>query len=196
MYVAAQRSAAAGTQVSVISWLGCAAPQTLSDATHASYADDARAPIACFPVGPRASPHGSPAHNTVVGHSYGAHLDLHGGGRDPAGCQGDLVFIASPGADVPTAADLALVGVATSDMPAHVYATATSADPVADTPGFIWPYDPTNGDFRARVFHSQAHPGTLGYQLSDHSSYWTPGSASLAAFGQIIAGNGTGVAQQ
>lgn len=189
MYVSAQRASAAGTQISVITWVGYAAPQTIPDATHVSYADAARAPLASFLVGLRASHLGPRAHDTVVGHSYGATLISLAAAKEPLDAD-DLVFVGSPGADVSTAADLALVGVAGTDMPDHVYATATSTDPVADTPGFIWADDPTDGDFHARVFYSAAHRGFLMYRPSDHSAYWTSSSASLAAFGQIIAGNG------
>lgn len=195
MYVSAQHATAAGSQVSVITWVGYDAPQTISDATQASYADAARAPLAAFLVGLRVSHLGPRAHDTVIGHSYGATLISMAAAKGALDAD-DLIFVASPGADVPTSGDLALVGVARTDMPDHVYATATSADPVADTPGFIWPYDPTNDDFQARVFYSQAHPGFLRYRFSDHSSYWTPASASLAAFGQIIGGNGTQVLER
>lgn len=195
MYASAQRSAPAGTQVSVITWLGYAAPPSIPDATNASYADDAQGPLAAFLVGLRASHLGARAHNTVVGHSYGATLVSTAAARRALDAD-DLIFVASPGADVPTSGDLNLVGVAKTNMPDHVYATATSADLVADTPGFIWPDDPTNSDFQARVFYSQPHPGLFGYRLSDHSSYWTKDSASLKALGQVIAGNGAQVALQ
>lgn len=194
MYVSARRASAAETQISVITWVGYAAPQAIPDATQASYADAARAPLASFLVGLRASHLGPRAHNTVVGHSYGATLISLAAAKEPLDAD-DLVFVGSPGADVPTSADLGLVGVARTDMPNHVYATATSADPVADTPGFIWADDPTNNNFRARVFYSAAHRGFLGYRPSDHSAYWTPGSPSLTAFGQIIAGNGEQVVE-
>jgi pimeloyl-ACP methyl ester carboxylesterase len=115
----------------------------------------------------------SGARLTVIGHSYGATTVTKAAAAAPLDAD-NLVLLGSPGADVDSVTDLHLVGVPAGMIGRHVYATASGADPVADTPGFIW----ADGDVgippaAVAAFSSPSHgPGVLpagpGYRTPTH----------------------------
>ncbi|MCO1576746.1 alpha/beta hydrolase family protein [Crossiella sp. SN42] len=185
--------------VSVISWVGYDAPQSLvPDAAQDSFADNARADLARFQDGLRVTHEGGPSHNTVVGHSYGSTVVGHTA-RDLGIKADDVVFIGSPGVGVDRADQLNL-------PPERVHASVAEHDvikvtnvPLGLDRDFL-PLDPHGPDpadsrFGGKVFASD--PGTRGPAvlggLSDvaHSQYWEEDSKSLRNMGKIIAGKPT-----
>ncbi|MPZ85689.1 MAG: alpha/beta hydrolase [Actinophytocola sp.] len=182
---------------SVITWVGYAAPQDLSEAARPSYADDAKRDLDRFQDGLRATHEGQPSHNTVIGHSYGSTVIGHTAASEGLDAD-DVVFVGSPGVGVDNAADLNL-------PPGHVHATVAAHDiiqvsnvdldlvPQIDTD--VHGPDPAGKDFGASVFESD--PGTEGprYQgglsTEAHSQYWDDGNKALRNMGLIIAGKQT-----
>lgn len=185
-----------------VTWIGYQAPPTILHATRDSWETTASS-LPGFLTGLRATHSGDKSTTTVSGHSYGATALSLAAARTPLDAD-QLVFIASPGAGVPTAADLKLVGVESADMPKRVFATASSVDPVADAPGFIWANDPTNPDFHDTVFYTPAHPScyvpvptVIGtsilvpiYNTDDHNRYWDKDSLPLREQALIMTGQG------
>jgi hypothetical protein len=143
------------------------------------------------------------SHVTVIGHSYGSTTVA-----DAAAGFGmhtdDVVLIGPPGTDLAkSAADFHLPDGA------HVYVGAASSDPVThlgskhipitpfpptpfDTPSAGIPVglgtDPTLDGFGSTRFKAEV-PG-LTNPFGDHSEYFTGGSESLYAIGDITSGNG------
>jgi hypothetical protein len=196
---------AGSSSPAVVTWLGYDAPNTLVDAGSESYADDGKAALSGFEDGLRASHPGAPAHDTVIGHSYGTTLVGHAA-RDGGLNADDLVFVASPGVGTDTASQLHLDGVNQADIGQHVHSTVADHDMIKVTNVDLAPPlsgqhldplgpDPTGSDFGGQVFTSD--PGTAGpwYEggLSGaaHSEYWNPGNKALANMGLIIAGQPT-----
>lgn len=198
MLRAAQK--AGSSAPAVVTWLGYEAPDTLPHAARESYADNGKAALSDFEDGLRASHPGTPAHNTVIGHSYGTTLVGHAA-RDGGLNADDLMFVASPGVGTNTADQLHLDGVNQTDIGQHVHSTVAEHDMIKITnidPPLSGHHldplgpDPTKSDFGGQVFTSD--PGTKGpwYEggLSGaaHSEYWSPGNKALENMGLIISG--------
>jgi pimeloyl-ACP methyl ester carboxylesterase/uncharacterized protein YukE len=190
---------------SVVLWMGYDAPDSPTDLRIAQ-TDLARhggsllAPdVNAFDVtnGPKDS------HVTVIGHSYGSTTVA-----DAAAGYGmrtdDVVLIGSPGTDLAkSAADFHLpdggdvyVGAASSDPVTHLGSQQIPISPFPSTP-FETPTpgipvglgtDPTLDGFGSTRFKAEV-PG-LTNPFGDHSEYFTDGSESLYAIGDITSGHG------
>lgn len=205
--LAAARAADPRADTAAITWLGYDAPPDIARAVAAEPAERAAEPLARFQDGLRSTHQGPPAHQTVIGHSYGSTVVGHAARR--GGLQADdLVLVAGPG--VGTRRGVADLGI----DPAHVWATVASNDPIddlarTDLMGTSAPFarrqflahglDPTDPAFGARVFDSA--PGSVLPRADDpatatdeftpfpaHGQYWDPGSPSWESIGRIVVG--------
>ncbi len=187
----------AGSQIagspstSVIAWVGYNAPQDIfPQAAENSYADGAKQDLDRFQDGLRASHDGPPAHDTVIGHSYGTTVVGHAA-RDGDLNANDVVFVASPGVGVTDAEQLHLDGVPADQVGQHIHSTVAQHDPIQLAAGVNGP-SPTGLSFGGTTFNSK--PGDagpwyeLGWNAAVHSQYWNPGNTSLTNMGLIIAG--------
>ncbi|MEU3529031.1 alpha/beta hydrolase [Streptomyces sp. NPDC038707] len=166
------------TPVAVIAWLGYDTPATVSTTvTTTTRADEAAPRLRAFVRRLRAA---TPAttHLTLLCHSYGSVVC---GRAAPRLAVDDIALIGSPG----TGAD----STAALHTRARVWAARGTADWVAHVPhvraGFGtgttvgFGTDPVSTPFGARVFDAAG---------TDHSGYFTPGSASLANLARITLG--------
>jgi pimeloyl-ACP methyl ester carboxylesterase len=120
-----------------------------------------------FQAGLRATHHGPPAHNTVLGHSYGSTVVGYAATGHPLAADG-VIFVGSPGVGVEYAADLSV-------PPAHVWSSHARNDPIQfglepgsvlgqpvtlhpKAPDLIHGHNPSAPDFGGRTFTSD--PGT------------------------------------
>ncbi|MEU1009130.1 alpha/beta hydrolase [Streptomyces sp. NPDC005890] len=161
-------------RVAVVAWLGYETPATVSTTVAtATRADEAAPHLRDFVRRLRTlTPAG--AHVSVLCHSYGSVVC----GRAAPGLDADdIALVGSPG----TTAD----SVAALHTRARIWAARGAGDWVADVPhlradlfgttvGFGT--DPVSPAFGARLFHAAG---------TDHSGYFTPGSASLANLARI-----------
>ncbi|MEV5873575.1 alpha/beta hydrolase [Streptomyces sp. NPDC052101] len=166
-----------GTTVAVIAWLGYETPATVSTAvTTTTRADEAAPHLRTFIRSLRtATP--PQAHISLLCHSYGTVVC----GRAAPGLDvDDIALVGSPGTGADSVAALhanARIWAARGgdDWIRHV--PHTSAQLFGTTIGFG--ADPVSRAFGARVFDAAD---------SDHSGYFTPGSASLANLARITLG--------
>ncbi|MFI7121327.1 alpha/beta hydrolase [Amycolatopsis sp. NPDC049868] len=192
MWAAATTSGSPST--AVITWLGYDAPNELTDAASAEYADGGKAALAQFQDGLRETHQGPPSHNTVMGHSYGTTVVGHAA-VDGGLAADELVFVASPGVGAHDVSELHLDGVNQDEIGKHVHATVAEHDMInlanLEIAGYdpILGQDPADADFGGQVFTSA--PGTDGwggYSKEAHSEYWEDNNPSLRNLGLIIAG--------
>lgn len=170
---------------SVITWLGYTAPPDLHDATSERFADAGAVRLDRFQDGLRAAHEGMPAHNTVIGHSYGNTVIGHAM-RDGAALDvDDVVFVGSHGAGVQRADELTFYGLDPSENAPHVYATAGPGDWTADIAPDVHGSNPAAPYFGATTF------GTGDTGPSSHDNYFDRGNQALDAMGAIIVGRGT-----
>ncbi|MBB5856572.1 alpha/beta hydrolase [Amycolatopsis umgeniensis] len=174
----AAATTAGSPSTAVITWLGYDAPDEITDAASAEYADGGKAALAGFQDGLRETHQGPPSHNTVLGHSYGTTVVGHAAG-DGGLAADELVFVASPGVGAHDVSELHLDGVNQDEIGDHVHATVAEHDMInlanIEIAGYdpILGQDPTDADFGGQVFSSA--PGTDGwggYSPEAHSQYW------------------------
>ncbi len=194
LWNAATNSAQPGADVAAVSWLDYSAPETLVDAARSAPAQDAADPLARFAEGLAATHAGPPAHETLLGYSYGSTVV----GASAAGHHlpvDDIVLVASPGVGAEHASDLGL-------DPDHVWATTAPSDAVrlakdpaatltdvlaGRPPSHLWfGTDPTSAEFGANVFDSPH--GSWLHPVQTHLSYFDDGSRSVANLGAIVDG--------
>ncbi|MBP2369677.1 alpha/beta hydrolase [Pseudonocardia parietis] len=208
---AAAVAAAPGADVAAVLWVGYDAPTGLGAAADDGPARRAGEDLRGFQEGLRAGHRGglraeddSPAHLTVVGHSYGSVVTGRAAG--PGVAADDVVFVGSPGVGVRDAGELG--------VPAErVWATTAQHDPISRVPGnelfgtsrglgetgLAHGANPAAPGFGARVFDSApgsavplpddpATPTDESAFAAAHSAYWDPGSPGLAMLGRIVAG--------
>ena len=111
---------------------------------------------------------------SLLCHSYGAVVC---GRAAPAARAGDLVLLAAPGVDAPSAAALR--------TSARVWAARTADDPIRFVPhvrvgGFGHGADPTAPGFGARLLDTGGARG--------HDGYYAPGTESLTNLARIVLG--------
>jgi hypothetical protein len=205
----AERTAARATELapdtatSTVMWLGYDAPDFVHEAASRSQATAGAQELRRFQDGLRATHLGPPAHQTVLGHSYGS-LVVGTAAAQPGLATDDVVFVGSPGVGVDSAADLRMpadrVWSSTSHSDVIQWAAVSPKSLVEDLalsqagPGgallaFTRPENdlyfgtnPSDPAFGARVFASEPDAGHLGY--------WEPGSAALDALATIALGRG------
>jgi hypothetical protein len=189
------------TATSTVMWLGYDAPDFLDEAASRSRATAGATGLRHFQEGLRATHLGPPAHQTVLGHSYGS-LVVGTAAAQPGFATDEVVFVGSPGVGVDSAAGLQVpadrVWSSTSHSDVIQWAAVSPKSLAEDlvlsqaVPGgallaFTRPEDdlffgtnPSDPAFGARVFTSEPDAGHLGY--------WEPGSAALDALTNITVG--------
>ncbi|GAA1899362.1 alpha/beta hydrolase [Williamsia serinedens] len=184
-----------GSSTSVVVWQDYAAPADLTAAASPSAARAAAAGLGGLTADLRATHLGPPAHQTVIGHSYGSTVVGVTASRPEGLDAADVILVASPGAGgVLTASGLHLTGVEPGEVSDHVWAVTADRDPIRLASPYVLGRDPTSPLFGARELPSS--PGDppwaphSRYGIENHSSYWEPGSPTLAAMGAVIAGRG------
>ncbi|MEU2714500.1 alpha/beta hydrolase [Streptomyces sp. NPDC007205] len=165
------------THVAVIAWLGYATPATVSSTvTTTTRADEAAPRLRAFVRQLRAA---TPprTHISLLCHSYGSVVC---GKAAPGLDADDIALVGSPGTGADSAAAL--------HTRARIWAARGSDDWVEHVPHvrahlfgttFGFGTDPVSRAFGARVFDAAG---------TDHSGYFTPGSASLANLARITLG--------
>lgn len=194
---------APGSATSTVMWLGYDAPDFVPEAASRSQAAAGATGLRLFQEGLRATHLGPPAHQTVLGHSYGS-LVVGTAAARPGLATDDVVFVGSPGVGVDSAADLRVpsgqVWSSTSRSDVIQWAAVSPRSLAEDlalsraVPGgalvaFARPENdlyfgtnPSDPAFGARVFASEPDAGHLGY--------FEPGSAALDALATIAVGRG------
>ncbi|GAA4902037.1 alpha/beta hydrolase [Streptomyces coeruleoprunus] len=174
-----------GQSVSTIMWFDYNAPDNIvPQATRGQYAEEGGPRLHDFLQGNRAAQQyadGSPAHTSVIGHSYGSTVvgvaAQSGSWNDPKAAN-DYVFVGSPGVQADHAADL---GVGAD----HVWAMGGPwDDQVVRQGGRLmglgdWGTIPTDSWFGGKVMESDS---------SGHTGFWEPDSLSLQNQAYVIAG--------
>ena len=155
--------------VAVVAWLGYDAPEVMTAPGIARSKSGGRA-LAAF-IASLALRAGATV--TIVGHSYGS-LVAAEALRDGMRVD-DVVVAGSPGLGASTAGDLPLAGAA-------LYAMRAPFDPVSWTE--VFGRDPTDPRFRA----TRLDTGDGAEQPTGHSSYFEPGTQSLANTAAVIVG--------
>lgn len=188
---------------STVLWLGYDAPDFVHEAVSPAQATAGATGLRRFQDGLRATHLGAPAHQSVLGHSYGS-LVVGTAAARPGLATDDVIFVGSPGVGVDSAAELHLppgqVWSSTSFSDVIQWAAVSPRSLAEDlalsraVPGgallaFTRPEDdlyfgtnPSDPAFGARVFASEPDAGHLGY--------FEPGSAALDALAAITVGRG------
>ncbi|HVQ99899.1 MAG TPA: alpha/beta hydrolase [Mycobacterium sp.] len=179
---------------SVITWVGYDAPQDIiPDAMSEKYALGAEKDLQRFQDGLRATHDGPPAHNTVIGYSYGT-TTVGYAARDGSLNANDVVFVASPGVGVQHAQGLHLTGVDPSQNGSHIHSTTAEHDIIRIADGHFGP-NPSDPGFGSQTFSSKPGDESPWYELSlsakAHSQYWDPDNPALDNMGRVIAGKPT-----
>ncbi|MDH6111778.1 hypothetical protein P3T36_002092 [Kitasatospora sp. MAP12-15] len=193
---------------SSVTWVGYDAPQSIiPQAADDKYAVGAEDKLHNFEVGLRATHEGTPARQTIIGHSYGT-TTVGYTMRDKGLPVDAVMFVGSPGTGVENAKDLGI-------DPGHVWAGRGDADVIdyarSENPlrwaqdsasdvgskmlnGFGGPVGYTSPSDNHLAFGrdpSDAYFG--GHQIPTdpgvgHSDYWNDKGKSLDAMGRIISG--------
>ncbi|GAA2620618.1 alpha/beta hydrolase [Paractinoplanes durhamensis] len=196
---ATELSPAAST--SAVLWLDYDAPDFVDEAASARRAEAGAPALRRFLEGMRATQDGTPARQTLIGHSYGSLVV----GKAAAGALAadEVVFVGSPGVGVDSARDLSIPA-------AHVWSSTSHSDVIqyaAPAPASVarklelaaaipiigpalaggsphhdlwFGHNPSDPSFGAHTFASSADGGHLGY--------WEPGSPSLDTLASITLG--------
>ena len=163
----------AAGDVAGVYWLGYDAPDTLDSLSYGP-ARAGGAQLVPFVDGLRAAHDPGTDHITLVGHSYGSTVVAEAALAGALHAD-DIVAAGSPGMHTDHAADMHL-------DPRHVWGGVASGDPVGGSLGelpFVHGDEPTDPAFGANQFV---------VDTQGHSSYWSPGSASLHNQAAIVAG--------
>jgi len=187
---------------SAVMWLDYDAPDFIDEAAGAGRAEAGAVQLRRFQQGLRATHDGGPAHQTVLGHSYGS-LVVGTAARTPGLAADSVVFVGSPGVGVDSASQLHVprgqVWSTTSRSDVIQYAAvsprsliedlAVSAAVPAIGPWYAFgrPEDdlwfgrnPSDPAFGAHLFASQWNAGHLGY--------WDVGRPALDGITSITLG--------
>lgn len=189
----ASRTSDPSASNATLAWIGYDAPDGAGVLTEGA-AEQGGGRLADAVDGLRAGRDGDPAHLSVIGHSYGSTTLGHAAHDHGLGAD-DLVLVGSPGVggDTHHAADL---GVGSD----HVWAGANSHDPVAHLGnhgslnlstlgGAGLGDDPAEDDFGGTRFQAESTTRGDGGLFADHTSYFDPGSESLANISHVVDGD-------
>lgn len=189
----------ASSTLATVGWADYQAPPSVLGARKIAPAVVASPSLSRFDLGLRDTHVGAPAHDSIVGFSYGSTVigvtaRAHGLTDD------DIVLVGSPDVGVDRAADLGV-------DPSHVWATVARADairaaldPKALVPDALRgrPFStrwfgpsPTSSRFGAHVFSSD--PGSWRHPIDTHQQYFEPGATSLINIARIATGDGADV---
>jgi uncharacterized protein YukE len=180
--------------VATVSWLDYDAPTDLQHAASVAPAAGAGSDLARFDEGLRMTHLNKPAHDTVVGHSYGSTV-VGMAATSHSFTADDVVFVGSPGVGVDQAADLGM-------NPTHVWATMAADDPIrfavdpvaraeaavtGQSSAAMWfGTAPTAPEFGGETFASSS--GNMLNPLAAHLSYFDERARSLANIADIAVG--------
>lgn len=180
----------AGDSATIV-WLGYDAPDTIPAAIQSHHATDGAPALVAFTEGLRAAHQGPPAHNTVIGHSYGSTVvgtaDASGGqGTDDGLEADDVIVFGSPGMgyesrdrqgwfDSPLVDDVSDMHIADD----HFWAGAASDDIVSYTE--VHGNSPVDWSFGGQRITTAGADG--------HSEYWDTGTEALRNQAYIMTGN-------
>ncbi|WBB74498.1 alpha/beta hydrolase [Micromonospora sp. WMMD1128] len=188
-----------GEETAAVLWLDYDAPDFLTEAAGARQAEDAGPALHRFQEGLRATHEGSPARQTVLGHSYGS-LVVGAAARDHGLGADALVFVGSPGVGVDHATELRMPAgqVWASTAPDDVIRLVRQPDELArravlaGTPlgpalAVLDPHsdrlwfgaDPSAPGFGGRRFPSAGH---------GHTGYWDADNPALDGMARIVLG--------
>ena len=176
---------------STILWLGYDPPDTIPGGIMPGPANDAAPDLVSFTEGLRETHTGdSPAHNTVIGHSYGSTVvgtaDASGGqGTDDGLHTDDIIVLGSPGLgqesperqgflDGPMVDDVSDLHIAED----HFWAGAAGNDMVSYTQ--VHGNSPVDWSFGGQRISTEGASG--------HSEYWDPDTESLRNQAYIVTG--------
>jgi hypothetical protein len=169
---------------SAVLWLDYDAPDFVHEAASDRQARAGAPELTRFQEALRATHEGGPAHQTVLGHSYGSLVvgEAAAAGGLPADT---VVFVGSPGVGVDSASDLRFpadrVWSTTSLTDPIQYAAVAPKDLIPDGRKHLWfGRNPSEPGFGARVFPSQFDAGHLGY--------WDRGGPALDALARLTLG--------
>ena len=186
-----------GSATAAVLWLDYDAPDFLDEAARESFARDAGPALHRFQEGLRDSHEGPPAHQTVLGYSYGS-LVVGTAVRDHGLAADGLVFLGSPGVGVDHAGELGL--------PANrVWAATAPDDPIqyaALAPGellerlavgvaapLLGPLAFGRPAEELWFGHNPADPGfgavSSPVGSGGHGGYWAPGGPALDGLARI-----------
>lgn len=189
LHNASAKVGAPDTKYASLMWLGYDAPQGPSVGSE-NRANKGAPILNDFLDGLQASHQGQPAHDTVLGHSYGSLVTgkmLAGDATPPADA---VIFIGSPGVGVDHASDLnvspeaAWAGRSKNDIVAHL-PNRTFWNPW-DWGNRPFGVDPTSPEFGGNSFGVQ--DGNKLPLFSAHSLYWDNNSESLGNMALIVNG--------
>ncbi|MFC4337452.1 alpha/beta hydrolase [Salininema proteolyticum] len=183
-----------------IMWLDYDAPDEVTNAMSASYAEDATADLSGFFDGLRATSEGDPANVTATGHSYGT--TVVGTAAKEEGLDVDnMIMVASPGTGVDNASELGIdpdnvwstrndediIGLAgggvLNEIPTDDFRLSILQGLVGDE--MIHGTDPTTDGFGGQTFESSA-PGET--RTDNHSTYWDDGNPARFNMAMIMTG--------
>ncbi|MBO0805362.1 MAG: hypothetical protein J2P25_20070 [Nocardiopsaceae bacterium] len=193
----AQSTAAPGTSVSSICWLGYNAPPQLTDVAQVASTADANAAapaLDSFQWGLQASHQGAPASTTMIGHSYGSLTVGRAASRTvsvgaPGTLADRLAFVGSPGVGVQQASQL---GVNPDNVWAGIspfkFPEMWEGDPIGllrypndqGKPEMPFGADPASPDFGGKIMGVDPGKG--------HMDYFDSGSESLKNLGYLANG--------
>ncbi|MEV6768528.1 alpha/beta hydrolase [Nocardia sp. NPDC051030] len=181
-------------RTSVVAWYGYDTPPGLEAATLDAFADEAAPALDHFEDGLRATHEGLPAHNTVVGHSYGTMVIAAAAAHGNSLAVDDMIFAGSPGVELNDVTELRMDRLPPDRNGEHVFVTADPADPVPVLGRYVHGPDPADPAFGATVFASSGASLDLPvlrdvpWDPRAHGNYWNSDNPGLATQGEIIAG--------
>ncbi|MGW4895323.1 alpha/beta hydrolase [Kitasatospora sp. NPDC004240] len=169
----ARAFAGPGEEVSVISYLGYDAPESIPEAVNPRRGIDGAEDMRRFSEGIRVA-HGEPrTHLTYIGHSYGSYaVGVAAAGGEDGLRADDIVALGSPGMGVSEAKDLHI-------DPGRVWISEARDDPTRVYSGMTLGPGPHNLEFGGTNLYTDT---------SGHSGYWDENSESVRNQGKIIAG--------
>ncbi|MEU6076957.1 alpha/beta hydrolase [Micromonospora sp. NPDC047074] len=189
--------APAGTDVSVVAWLGYDTPSFDLDIVSAVFGAKSEAGARAldgFVDGLRVAHDDSPSHVTAVGHSYGSTVLGEAASTGDGLAVDDMIAVGSPGMRVESASEFNI-------DPRHVWAGAAADDTVVarpeDTIGWLgdvpvvgdWLVDGVVGIHGPAPHDPEFGGNVLHVDTSGHSGYWAQNSQMLRSQAAVIVGD-------
>ncbi|MFG2008486.1 alpha/beta hydrolase [Micromonospora sp. NPDC048868] len=189
--------APAGSDVSVVAWLGYDTPSLDLDIVSAVFGAKSEAGARAldgFVDGLRASHDDGPSHLTAIGHSYGSTVLGEAASNGDGLAVDDMIAVGSPGMRVETASEFNI-------DPRHVWAGAAADDTVVARPeetiGWLdnvpvvgeWAVDGLVGIHGPAPHDPEFGGNVLHVDTSGHSGYWAQNSQMLRSQAAVIVGD-------
>ncbi|MGC5331888.1 alpha/beta hydrolase [Micromonospora sp. DT62] len=189
--------APAGSDVSVVAWLGYDTPSLDLDIVSAVFGARSEAGARAldgFVDGLRASHDDGPSHLTAIGHSYGSTVLGEAASNGDGLAVDDMIAVGSPGMRVENAGEFNI-------DPRHVWAGAAADDTVVARPeetiGWLdrvpvvgeWMVDGLVGIHGPAPHDPEFGGNVLHVDTSGHSGYWAQNSQMLRSQAAVIVGD-------